>query len=193
MSAEGVKKFIAAIDLEYPAPQYGGDKTRQKAWLALMTRTLGGWDDEVLCEAAALILRTRNPKKDGQFFPKTSECEEACHEAAEIVERRRTPLLEQKTPERSYGEKIELARQLMQTSLGQEAIHAGWGQSMFQFCVEHGRAPSAEERHCCRRSAKEFQAAYEHCLRGQHPLGKPLARLAESMTRKARELMEKPA
>jgi hypothetical protein len=194
MSAEGVKKFIAAIDLVFPAPQFDGDKTRQAAWVALMTRTLGGSDDGVLSEAASMILRTRNPKKDGRFFPTPQECITACHEVAEEMERRRAPLLlENKTAALPYHARVRLARDMMQSPMGRAAVKAGWGSAMFHFCVENQRMPTGREAEECQREAREFDRVYAQCLTGDHPLGGPLARLAENMVRKARELMGEKA
>jgi len=193
MSADGVKKFIAAIDLVFPAPQFDGDKMRQAAWVQLMTSELGAAEDEVLIEAAKLIRRTRNPKKDGRFFPTPQECLEACREVAETMERSRTPLLEHKSKEVPYHARITLARDLMKSPMGKSAVREGWGPAMFHFCVNNMRVPAGREVEDCKRSTKEFERAYAECLNGDHPFGGPLGRLAENMLRKARELMGEKA
>lgn len=186
MSANGVKKFVAAIDLVYPAPQYDGDKTRQAAWLGLLTQTIGLKSDEVLAEAAAIIMRTY----DGRFFPTPKHCLAACEEAAAAIERRRTPLLEHKAPEMRYEAKVALARDLMQHPIGKQAIKDGWGQVMFNFCMKNQRAPSGSEIDACKREAREFNSVYEGLLREQGTLASSLARYAESIVQKARDHMQ---
>jgi hypothetical protein len=189
MSADGVKKFIAAVDLIYPAPQYDGDKMRQGAWLSLMVQTLGGCSDEVLAAASAHILRKRDPKKDGRFFPTLNECIKITHEVAEEVERAKVALIEHKTPEVSYERRIALARDLMQSPMGQKANKEGWGTVMFNFCVEHMKAPQGQEIEDCKRSAREFEATRERCAKGDHPLAKTWTKYAEDMVAKLRERM----
>jgi hypothetical protein len=192
MSANGVKKFIAAIDLVYPAPQYDGDKTRQAAWVALYVNTLGKTDDDVLTETAATILRTRNPKKDGRFFPTPQECLEACQEVAEEMARRRTPLLE-KPKELSY--KTNMARMLIQAPLGQQAKREGWDTTLFHFVVDNQRLPQGGEIEACKAKSRAFKATYEELVGkpDSHPNAGPLARWAENMMRKVRERMGEKA
>ncbi len=81
------------------------------------------------------------------------------------------------------------AREIRKSGLGGRAKREGWDAAMFHFGVEHQRAPAGNEIGQCQHAAKAFKADYEACLKGEHPLGGPLARLAEGMTRKARELM----
>ncbi len=188
MSADGVKKFIAAVDLVFPAPQFDGDKTRQTAWVAVLSSTIGGCSDDLLGEAAGIILRERDPKKDGRFFPTPHECTKACNAAAAAIERKRTPLLTA-PPEVPYDARVRLARDLMQSPMGKQAKREGWDTTMYHFCVDNMRVPGGKEVDECKRDARKFVAIYEECLKGDHPFGGPLARLAEGMVRKARELM----
>jgi hypothetical protein len=188
MSADGVKKFIAAVDLIYPAPQYDGDKMRQGAWLSLMVQTLGGCSDEVLAAASAYILRKRDPKKDGRFFPTLNECIKITHEVAEELQREKAPLLigKQEVP---YERRVALARDLMQSPIGQKANKEGWGTVMFNFCVEHMRAPQGQEIDACKQSAREFEATRELCAKGADKISKSWADYADKMVAKARERM----
>jgi hypothetical protein len=188
MSADGVKKFIAAVDLIYPAPQYGGDRARQGAWAMLYVQALADASDEVLAAAAQEILHRRDEKKNGKFFPSIKECLAATHEVAERLERARTPLLEA-PKEIPYEARCNLARDLMQSPLGKLANKEGWGTRMYHFCVEHQRVPGGKEVDQCREEQRHFDAAYKECLKGDHPQGGPLAKLAEGMIRKARDVM----
>lgn len=188
MSAEGVMKFIAAVELHYPRPKFSGDESMEGAWVASMVRTLGGYPDKILSAAAERILTERDPKKDGRFFPVPKECTDVCEEAARRLALTETPLLT--APEMSYEAKVRLARDLMQAPMSQTAVREGWGPTLFHFIVRNGRVPGGREVDECRQEAKQFAAEYQRCLKGNHPFGRPLARLAESMTKKARELME---
>jgi hypothetical protein len=192
MSADGVKKFIAAVDLIYPAPQYDGDKMRQGAWLSLMVQTLGGCSDEVLAASSAHILRKRDPKKDGRFFPTLNECIKITHEVAEDLQREKAPLLigKQEVP---YERRVALARDLMQSPMGQKANKEGWGTVMFNFCVENMRAPQGQEIEDCKTSAREFEATRERCLKGKGEMSKAWADYAEKMVAKIRERMGEKA
>jgi hypothetical protein len=166
MSADGVKKFIAAVDLIYPAPQYDG----------------------VLAASSAYILRKRDPKKDGRFFPTLNECIKITHEVAEEIQREKAPLLigKQEVP---YERRVALARDLMQSPMGQKANKEGWGTVMFNFCVEHMRAPQGQEIEDCKRSAREFEATRERCANGADKISKSWADYADKMVAKARERM----
>lgn len=192
MSADGVKKFIAAVDLIYPAPQYDGDKVRQGAWLSLMVQTLGGCSDEVLAATSAYFLRHRDPKKDGRFFPTLKECVDATHEVAERINREKAPLLIGKA-QVSYETRTKIARDLMQAPLGQKAKKEGWDATLFHFVVDNQRMPQGQELEDCKRRDREFKAKHAECLRGTGKISKAWADYAEGMVRKARELMGEKA
>ena len=183
-----VQKFIAVVELHFPRPKFGGDEQMEAAWLKSMNKVLAGYSDDVVAAAAERILMTRNPKKDGKFFPSPFECTEACDKAAAYRQQQATPLLE-KPPELTYEEKTNLARDIMQAPLGQKAKREGWDVSMFQFVVDNQRAPQGGEIDACKASAKAFAAAKDKLHKGEHPLSGPWARYAENMVRKARELM----
>jgi len=191
MSAEGVKKFIAVVELCFPRPQFDGDDVRQGAWMAVMARTLGGYPDDVLGEAANRILRDRVPKRDGRFFPSPAECEESCRAALRLKQTAETPLLSYAQADIPYEDRCKLAATLMQSPLGKLARKEGWQESMFYFCIDHGRVPGGQELDQCKKIAKEAAEIREGCLRGEYEFGGAWSRYAESMVRKARELMEK--
>lgn len=188
--SQDVAKFIAMVGLHFPAPKVN-DEQAHAAWCASMVRLLDKYPAGVLADAADKIIRERDPKKDGRFFPAPSECIAACEEAAQLRRAKETPLLEApKEPDAfSYGERVELARDFMKTTVAKRAITEGWGQSLFHFVVRNRRLPNDAEIVRCKREAQQFAAEYERLLRGEHPFGRPLARLAESMVRKAKELM----
>jgi len=189
MSANGVKNFIAAVDLLFPAPQYGGDKARQAGWVALYTSELGGYPDDVLASVGKKIIRERK-REDGAFFPEVSVIREMCEEKMESL--RALPLLP--SPDKvSYTARANLAADLMKSPLGKQATKDGWELSMFHFCVDHMRAPSGKEIEDCKRKSDEFKAEYEKCLNGERGNGRLWANIAEGIVRKAREAMEKSA
>ncbi len=189
MSAEAVLRFVAVVELHFPRPKFNDDEQMEAAWLASMTRTLGNYPDDVLSEAAQRILRDRNPKKDGRFFPVPSECEDACKAALRLKRAQETPLLGF-GPEMSYSERCNLARDLMKAPLGDKAKKEGWSQALWDFCVQHRKLPSGHEIDACKAADAKFMAEREACLRGEREHGKSWAAVAEGMVRKARELME---
>ena len=193
MSAEGVKKFIAVVELHFPRPQYDGDETRQTAWVASIAGTIGGYSDEVLNAASHKILRDRVPKRDGRFFPVPSECEEVCKSVAKTLQAEKTPLLADMRKQMPYGARCDLARDLMQSPLGKQARREGWGEAMFYFCVQHAKAPIGKEIDECKKTSKAFADEHERCLRGDREHGRSLAAWAESIRNNARKLMEKSA
>src|SRR3990167_1491693 len=185
--SQDVAKFIAIVGLHFPPPKANDEETNA-AWCASMVRILGSYPAAVLAEAAQQIIDERNPKKDGRFFPVPSECREACEAAVDRLRAAETPLLAA-PPEVPYWARVDLARDLMQSPMGQLAKRENWDTRMYHFCVENMRVPAGKEIDECKRDARKFAAVYEECLRGEHPFGRPLARLAESMVRKAREMM----
>lgn len=192
MSAEGVLRFVAVVELHFPRPKFNDDERMEAAWLASMQRSLGGYDDDVLSEAAQRILRDRSPKKDGRFFPVPSECEDACKEALKLKRARETPLLAspQNVP---YEARANLAADIMKSPLGVRAHKEGWDVPMFHFCVDHMRAPSGKEIDECKRHSDEFAAERDRCIKGERKDGKTWASIADGIVRKAREAMEKSA
>jgi hypothetical protein len=187
MSQDAVHKFIATVALHFPRPKFNGDDTMETAWLASMNRVLSGFPDDVLADAAVRILA----KHRGQFFPKPAECTDACREAAE-VKRMNAPQLLIGKQEMPYDSRCNLARDLMQSPMGKLARKEGWAESMFYFIVDHQRVPGGNEIDDCRREAREFEKLRKEGLK-DHPFGTPLAKLADAMVRKARELMGEKA
>lgn len=180
-------KFISVVALHFPPPRKADDAD-YGAWLASMMRTLRQFDDAVLARAAQEIIEKRTAK-DGKFFPLPSECTEICNRVAAQMHAEKTPLLTDAKTLMSYDSRVTLARNIMQAPIGRRAVKEGWGEAMFHFCVDHCRAPEGQEIERCKRRAQEFAADYKQCLTGDHPFGKPLAKLAEGMIHKARELM----
>lgn len=188
MSQLGVHKFIATVSLHYPRPKFNDDDTMGAAWTASMNRVLSGFADDVLAEAAQRVLETRNPKKDGRFFPVPQECTEVCREILEEHEARKTPLLAG-PKDVPYEARVALARDLMKSPMGQLARRENWDVGMYEFCLEHMRVPAGADIEACKRAAKEFRAGYERLLKDGHPLKSGLAQLANNIVSKARELM----
>lgn len=192
MSDTGVAKFITAVGLHFPRPKFNGDEDMEAMWMASMNRQLAHYPDDILADAAMRIIAKRHPKEDGAFFPKPSECVEFCDEAVEVKRRSETPLLAA-PKDLPYDARVNLARDLMRCPMGQAAIKDGWGQSMFQFCIEHQRVPGGREIDECKITSRQFASEYERLLRSDHPLRGPLAKLAEGMMRKARAMMGEKA
>lgn len=191
MSANGVKNFIAAVDLVFPAPQYGGDKNRQAGWYALHTSELGHYPDDVLAAVGKRIVRETMPE-DGhsRFFPSIARIRELCEQTMESKRALEMPLLAGAKGPPEYGpERVALARDLMKTPLGKQAAKDGWAPAMLDFCMKNMKAPSGAEIEACKAKDREFRNEHERCLKGEREFGGAWAKYAESMVRKAKELM----
>ena len=75
---EAVKKFILLVEVHFPRQKFSGDEAKEAIWLRDMSELLGQYSYEVLSEAAATIVRTRDPEKNGTMFPKPLECIRTC-------------------------------------------------------------------------------------------------------------------
>lgn len=195
MSQIGVAKFIAAVGLHFPRPKFNEDETSETAWMASMVRCLGGYDDEVLEEAAGRIIATRNPKRDGKFFPVPSECTAFCEQACRALNMAATPLLEKPKSDEWSPDRKKLADDLVSGELGKRAVREGWLGMLHVFCRRHARLPTSEHEIAeCRREAVAFNRAYEDCKNGNGgEAGEQLVELGESMMKRRQELVGKVA
>lgn len=151
---ENVTKFIVTVGAFFPRPKFGENEEALTHWMALMVSMLGGYSDEILTEAAATIIRTRDPaEKGGSMFPKPKECIEACDNAKARKELAQAPLLEtaakikerqEKDPHAAWRkDRVALAVDLCRTPLGQRAGREGWILQLYDFCRNYARVPNA--------------------------------------------------
>lgn len=194
MSQDAIHKFIATVALHFPRPKFSDDETMEGAWMASMNRVLSGYSDEVLAEAAHRILRDRNPKKDGKFFPVPSECTEVCNEVARLEAQKQTPLLSYGHQDSSEfaGWRYTLADDLIKSELGKRAAREGWALMFHTFCRTKGRAPAGNEITQCKASMQDLHEGVEMCLRGEGgACSRALAGLGESMVKRGEDLRDK--
>jgi hypothetical protein len=197
MSAEGVKQFIKALDLLFPMPQFGGDKTRQAALQQTYAVALHLTDDDLLAAARDHFIRTRNPEEDPskRFFPPVAECLKVIRDLAEERDRRQVPLLP-KPSAMTHEQRVIIAREIMRLNpLGQQAKREGWAPSMFEYVIEYGKAPEGDAIASCKASAKAFRTTHERLLKGEdeHPFRKAWLGFVDGMIRKTRERMGEKA
>ena len=186
MSANGVKNFIAAVDLMFPAPQFGGDKARQSGWFALMSSELSGYPDDVLSEVGKKIIR----EETGQFFPKVAKIREHCDAIMESKRALERPLLPAPKELHPFAvERFDLARDLAKSPIGKQANRDGWGTEFFQFCVEHMKAPKGNEIDACKVKARKLKAEMERCQK-EPGVTQAWARYAQRMVDKDKEFMD---
>lgn len=146
MISDHVLKFVGAIGPFFPPPR--GSDEEQATWLAAMDRKLRGMEPEVLAAAADEIIETRDPKKDGRFFPLPAECISACDKArARLTSIDGKPLLShgQSDPSPWATWRCELANDLIKTEMGRKAARERWIISLWNYCREHGKLPSEIE------------------------------------------------
>lgn len=187
-SPKAIKQFIAVVELYFPRPKFDGDETQEAAWMAILARVLSPFEDDELADGAVRLVSAY----EGKFFPKPVECTAACQKAREVKRLSQPQLLIGKQ-EMPYEARTKLARDIMQSPLGQQAKREKWDTSMFHFIVDHQRAPKDREIDECKARSRAFAAESERLKKGDHPLAGPWAKYAADMVRKARELMGEKA
>lgn len=186
MSAAGVGKFIGIVAVHFPKPRFEDTDTDEVIWQASLTRMLGHFDDVVLARAADSIIRTRDRKKDGAFFPVPKDCIEACEHAARIVEHEKRPkLIVDKEPKVFSPERHRLALDCLGTELGIEAVKARWHGALYDFIYRNARMPKGTEIEAVKSASKAFYAEVKACEQGERgDLSQPLARLGRSIAQR---------
>jgi hypothetical protein len=86
MTDDAIMKFILLVEVHFPRPKFQGDEKREAVWVRSMSEILGAYSPDVLSEAAAMIVRSRDPKQDGTMFPKPCECIAACERIMRLRE-----------------------------------------------------------------------------------------------------------
>lgn len=189
-SENDVRKFVMAVGVHFP-PLAQGDEA--DVWMASMARVLGRMETHVLSAAAALIIETRNPKRDGKWFPTPSECIVACDTARQRIEndkRGSKPLL-------SHGERdqspwaswrCDLADTLIKTPMGERAAAGGWIVTLWNFCREHGRLPSEEQARAMAVSAGDIPKLIEDLESDPNALAQMCARWGRSFVERRQQM-----
>jgi hypothetical protein len=185
-----VVKFLttlkAVFPVKFPRPELEG------AWLKAMTKALRGYTAEVLDDAATEIINTYT----GKFFPKPAECIKACNEVLKwrnLAKRDSALPMGGSNPFQSpdYSpERVRLADDLVRTDQGRRAAKEGWILSLHDYCRKHGKVPHPSEEPTLKKGAKEFDDAYEECVRGNFVLASTLTDLGDKMRARREELSD---
>ena len=184
-----VTEFITEIAAHFP-PRHP-DEATAKAWTESMFRELGGYEAEVLTNAARSILRKRKADRY-RIFPTLGECIAACNDAIEWLRRSKAPLLPVASGEGAdwSADRIKLAYDLMRTGLGRQASKEGWNVSYWHFCRRNMRAPDKpHEIEQCRRDSAGIEDIQKRALNGEcGPASQALAKWAGDILNKRIEL-----
>ena len=184
MSADPIAKFISVVDVHFPKPRFISEDI-EDAWIASMVKFLAPYDAAVLNRAAEHILKTRDPKKDGKWFPVPSEIIAVCDLMQRAIQLEAAPpLLSHGRKDQSEwaGWRVELADDLIKTQMGHEASKRGWIGSLWSFCRRFARLPDAREVSSVKADAAKFDEDLEMCERGEAgPNSKLLAELGRKM------------
>lgn len=187
MSAEAVGKFVSIIATSFPVKRWENESD-EALWLAGMVSDLAHFGPDVLIKAANEIRRTRQPKRDGAFFPAPSECIAACEKAKRALELEtigRTMLTVDKAPTGFSPARHKLALDLLATELGIEAVKARWHGALYDFIYRNARMPKGTEIDAVKRASKEFFEAVKACERGEMgELSPNLARLGRGIAKR---------
>lgn len=137
-----------------------------------MNQELASYTQEVLAEASAIIRKTRDPKKDGAFFPLPSECHVACKEALSTISYRHAPkLLGQPKVDEWSEERCRFADELLKTEMGRVSAREGWVQEFWNFTRKSMRMPTEHEAAACKASANRMDTLIEKIEAGKFPGG----------------------
>lgn len=187
MSAEAVGKFVSIIATSFPIKRWENESD-EALWLAGMVSDLAHFGPDVLTKAANDIRRTRQPKRDGAFFPSPSECIAACEKAKRSLDLEtlgRTMLTVNKEPSGFNPDRHKLALGLLGTELGVEAVKARWHGALYDFIYRNARMPNGSEVDAVKRASREFFDAVRACENGQAgELSVPLARLGNNIAKR---------
>jgi hypothetical protein len=170
-------------------PPFRWDEHQEKAWAETIVRELGGFSGAVVDRAAREIIRTRKKPQT----PMVSECIAACSEARKWVESEdRAAML---TADRAIAnvahldwtaERLKLASELMNTSMGKQAAKEGWVGALWSFVRKNSRLPKQDEIASVKQAAKGFDEAYAKVVGDLSPLGRMLEKLGAEMLRRRR-------
>lgn len=191
MSAVDVGKLISVVGLHFPRPRFRDD-AEEAAWTASIVRCLSSFSPEVLAKATELIVRDRDPKRDGKYFPVPAELIKACRDAQGVLERASDPplLSEGRKDQSQYaGWRVDLANDLVKTEMGREAAKSGWIGSLWDFCRRMARLPDRHEIRNVRSDAEAFDEALDACERGEVGFAtKPLLDLGRKIKARREEM-----
>lgn len=169
MTADPVAKFIGTVQVHFP--RGAKDDDLEAAWMTSMVKFLAPYSEKVLAAAAEHILRTRDPRKQGnRWFPSPHECIEACELIKRTIDIKETPLLSygNRDPSPWAGWRMKLADDLMQTEMGRQAAREGWNGALWNFAREHQRLPKGDdEMRTVRGAAGRFKRALADCEEGR--------------------------
>jgi hypothetical protein len=207
MSIEHVSKFITDLAMHFSPPRFDQEHERQ-AWQRSIMMELHGASPEVLERAARIIIQTRK----NRYFPLIAECRHAVSEAANEVRFDQNvetlPELRKSFGDEWSSERLRLAYDLIKSGMGKEAARSSppWILALWDFCRRFQRLPDGRryegrtekeredyagcsEIDFCKKSALDFDWAYDKCLRGEAgPQSYEFERLSASMLAKREKL-----
>lgn len=184
MAIEDISGFITEIAVHYAPPKYSTANERD-AWLRSIHTALKGSSPAVLARAAQIIIDGRK----NRYFPLVADLREAIREAAEQIRFdqhvQTLPELRQLLGNEWSAERVKLAYDLIHCAMGKEAASANpsWILALWNFCRRFQRLPDnrkyeartrleredyggLSELEFCKRSARDFDEAYERSMQG---------------------------
>jgi hypothetical protein len=187
MSDKAISKFIDTMILHFPPFRW--DEAEEAQWAQSLTMELRAFSTAVLEKAATDTIRTRKDRK----IPLVSECINACLDARKFLDAKEgaeaLAIVPQKA--KSYDDKKSLANDLVMGPEGRQAAKEGWIGILHDYAKNHGRLPPPSEFPGMKREAKEFDAAYARCVRGDGMFAaKQLQELGAKMLKRRNELAD---
>jgi len=169
-----VSNFIDLVGSHFPRPKFPTEDA-EAVWMASWVRTLGHYDPAALAKAADIIVRTRDRKKDGAFFPVPKDVIQACEDAKRNIAMRPLALLAGNKPPSGFSpERHKLALDLMGTDMGRQAFAGQWHGQLYAFCYANARLPSPSEVADLKANARAFDRDLAALERGEIDAGPDL-------------------
>jgi hypothetical protein len=169
VSNRAIEGFVDAMIMHFPPFRW--DEAEEGAWAATLTKELSGFDEAIINRARSEMVRTRKDRRT----PLVSDCINACLEARRWIEaeKNKGQLAVSHEPTVTYfdwtNDRKKLALDLMRAPIGLQAAKGGWIGVLDEFCRKNARLPTEKEIPALQRTAKEVDAAYEDCVRGNGP------------------------
>lgn len=189
-TSDEVNQFVMAVGVHFPPLAQGDDA---KVWVASMERVLSRMEPKVLAKAAEIIIATRNPKRDGKWFPTPSECIAACDQArADLALENRAPLLSHGNRDQSpwASWRQDTADMLIKTEMGKRAVKDGCILTLWNFCRENGRLPSEDVYAQMIRGADKTLELIERIANETDGVAQACARFGQTVLERRKQMAE---
>jgi hypothetical protein len=191
MTTKPMNSTEAAIDLIDTVlkmfPPYRWDAEQEEIYGKTVIAKLKEFPVAVITETRDKIVGDRDDRRT----PMVSEIIAIAKEVDLWQKRQQGELVTTEQKETRFSEERErLANDICKGPIGRQAAREGWVLPLWNFIVEHNRAPEGAAIEACKRTAKESLEFYDELLRkdDRSAMHKALLGIAEGIQRRRRNL-----